>query len=98
MGCNYLPWQWVNYYLLTPLLESNKEEDQSYAKNVLKSFSNIDALVPNLWHLESSNVLLEAEKRAEISVGEIEGFIIQLENLPIQVDPLTAYQSFSKNI
>ena len=80
------------------LLESNKEEDQGYAENVLKSFSNTDALVPNLWHLEASNVLLGAEKRAEITVGEIEGFIIQLENLPIQVDPLTAYQSFSKTI
>ncbi len=80
------------------LLESIKEEDQRYAENVLKSFSNIDALVPNLWHLEATNVLLGAEKRAEITVGEIEGFIIQLENLPIQVDPLTAYQSFSKTI
>ena len=28
------------------LLESNKEENQSNAKSVLKSFSNIEALVP----------------------------------------------------
>lgn len=78
------------------LLESNKASDQEYAEKVLKSLSGDDALVPNLWHLEASNVLLGAEKREEITIGEVEGFISQLENLPIQVDPLTAHQSFSR--
>ena len=77
------------------MLESNKVSDQAYAENVLKSFSNEDAIVPNLWHLEAANVLLGAEKRSEITAGEIEGFISQLENLPIHVDPLTSHQSFS---
>ncbi len=78
------------------LLESNKASDQEYAEKVLKSLSGNDALVPNLWHLEASNALLGAEKREEITIGEVEGFISQLENLPIQVDPLTAHQSFSR--
>ena len=78
------------------IFESNKVSDQNYAEKVLKSFSIEDALVPNLWHLEASNVLLGAEKRSEITLGGIEGFISQLENLPIQVDPLTAGKSFSK--
>ena len=80
------------------ILESDKASDQAYAEKVLKSFSTEEALVPNLWHLEASNVLLGAEKRSEISTGEIEGFIAQLENLPIQVDPLTAHQSFSRTL
>jgi len=80
------------------LLASNKVLDQDYAENVLKSFSSDNALVPDLWHLEASNVLLGAEKRNEITTGEIEGFISQLENLPIQVDPLTAHQSFNRTL
>ena len=80
------------------ILESNKASDQTYAEKVLKSFVNMDALVPNLWHLEVVNVLLGAEKRSEITTGEIEGFISQLENLPIYVDPLTSHQSFNRTI
>ena len=78
------------------MLESNIVTAQMYAEEVLKSLSTSDALVPNLWHLEATNVLLGAEKRSEINTGEIEGFISQLQNLPIQVDPLTAHQSFSR--
>jgi len=80
------------------LLESPKTVDQDYAETVLKSLAEVDAIVPNLWHLEASNVLLGAEKRTEINPGDSEGFIIQLESLPIYVDPLTAHQAFSRII
>ena len=80
------------------LLESNKVSNQEYAEKVLKSLTINDALVPNLWHLEATNVLLGAEKRKEITIGEVEGFISQLESLPIQVDPLTYHQSFSRTL
>ncbi len=80
------------------LLESVKASDQKYAETVLKSLVDTDALVPNLWHLEVTNVLLGAEKRLEVNAGEIEAFISQLENLPIHVDPLTAHQSFSRTL
>lgn len=80
------------------LLETPKASDQKYAKKVLMSLSDVDSIVPNLWHLEVSNVLLGAEKRSDINTGESEGFLIQLENLPIYVDPLTANQAFSRII
>ncbi len=80
------------------ILESNKEADQLYAIDVLQSLENQEALVPNLWHLEAANVLLNAEKRSDITLGEIEGFIAQLENLPIHIDHLTAQQSFSRTL
>jgi predicted nucleic acid-binding protein len=80
------------------LLESNKIADQAYAEEVLKSFTEREALVPNLWHLEAANVLLGAEKNSGLSVGEIEGFISQLENLPIHVDSLTSHQAFSRTL
>ena len=78
------------------LLESENTSNQKYAETVLKSMAEADALAPNLWHLEASNVLLGAEKRSEINAGEIERFIAQLENLPIHVDPSTAHQSFNR--
>ncbi len=78
------------------LLESEKTSDQRYAEAVLKSLVDADALIPNLWHLEATNVLLGAEKRREIEAGEIERFISQLENLPLHVDPLTSHQSFNR--
>ena len=80
------------------LLASEKASDQKYAENVLESMMEVDALTPNLWHLEAISVLLGAEKRGEISLGEIERFISQLENLPIHVDPLTAHQAFSRTL
>lgn len=78
------------------LLESGKAADQRYAEAILKSLADADALVPNLWHLEATNVLLGAEKRHEVDAGEIEGFIAQLENLPLHVDSLTSHQAFSR--
>ena len=80
------------------MLESEKAADQKYAEAVLKNLLDVDALVPNLWHLEATNVLLGAEKRLEADIGEIERFISQLENLPIHVDPLTSRQSFNRTL
>lgn len=77
-------------------LETEKASDQKYAEAVLMSLSAAAALVPNLWHLEATNVLLGAERRGVTTTGEIEGFIAQLENLPIQVDLLTASHALSR--
>lgn len=78
------------------LSETEKSEDQRYAETVLKSFTTADALVPNLWHLEVVNVTLGLEKRQEITTAEAEGFMAQLENLPVYVDPLTSNQAFAR--
>lgn len=78
------------------LLQSTRPRDQRYALNVLNSLTDAEALVPNLWHLEALNVLLGAEQRGDLGAGEVERFIYQLENLPIQVDPQTAHQAFGR--
>jgi len=80
------------------LLESEKASDQKYAEKVLKSLVEVEAYVPNLWHLEATNVLLGAEKRLETNSSDIEGFISQLENLPLHVDSLTSHQSFNRTM
>lgn len=64
----------MSYFILDNLvsirwhLESEKASDQKYAESVLLSLADMEALVPNLWHLEASNVLLGAEKRGETSM------------------------------
>ena len=78
------------------LSETEKPEDQQYAETVLKSFITADSLVPNLWHLEVVNVTLGLEIRKKVTTAEAEGFMAQLENLPIYVDPLTANQAFAR--
>lgn len=78
------------------LLSTQKKADQSYANEVLQGMVDCEALVPHLWHLEATNVLLSAEKRGELSIGEVERFVSQLEKLPIQVDPQTAKQAFNR--
>lgn len=78
------------------LLVSAKKKDQSYAEKVLQSMVEAEAVVPHLWHLEAANVLISAEKRGELEPGEVERFIVQLENLPVLVDPLTAQQAFNR--
>lgn len=77
------------------LLNTQKQIEQEYAEKVLLSLANAIAVVPQLWHLEATNVLLSAERRGELGIGEIERFIAQLECLPIQLDPLTSHQAFS---
>ena len=80
------------------LMPSPKASDQAYAESVLTSLLDSDARVPNLWHLEAANVLLSAERRGEIKAGESEAFISQLEGLPLDLDPMTAHQSFSRTL
>ncbi len=80
------------------LLASTKKTDQNYAEKVLKSMLNNEAYVPNLWHLEATNVLLSAKKRSEIDAGEIEIFISQLENLPVHTDASTSKQAFNRTL
>ena len=75
------------------ILVSPQQTLQDYAEAVLQSLSEADAIVPNLWHLEASNVLVVAERKSDLEVSEVEGFIAQLEALPISVDSQTASQS-----
>ena len=80
------------------LLESEKAPDQAYAEEVLTSLQDTGTLVPDLWRLEATNVLLNAEKHGVINSGEAERFIMQLEKLPIRVDSLTSRQAFNKTL
>lgn len=80
------------------LLKTEDASDQQYAEDVMATLVSADAIVPNLWHLEVCNVVARSERRGDIDIAQSEGFLAQLENLPIYVDPLTANQAFSRTL
>ncbi len=79
-----------------PWLLHNDATD--YAKQVLLGFNKGQAVVPELWFLEVSNILLVFERRKRIKVAESEQFIKLLSELPINIDQGTANRVFPKII
>ncbi len=80
------------------LLQTSNTKNQTYAESVLVSLIENSAIVPDLWHLEAINVLINAERNKQISAQQREIFIVQLENLPIEIDASTAHQAFSRTL
>jgi len=52
------------------------------------------AFVPGLWHLELSNVLLQAEKRGRISAADVALRLQLIADLPISVDQETTARAW----
>ena len=61
------------------------EADRKYSLGVLASLSERRALVPILWFYEVGNGLLMAYRRRRISLNQIDGFLVRLKALPIDV-------------
>lgn len=80
------------------ILKSGKKTDQSYAEKVLKSLADATAVVPNLWHLEVVNLLVGEIRRGGLDTERVERFILQLESLPIRVDPSTPRRAFRRTL
>ncbi len=66
------------------LLPDRSSTNQKYAEKVLAAMMSAAALVPNLWWLEVSNVLVRAERAGEITPGESARFLDLLAALPIE--------------
>ena len=54
--------------------------------------------MPNLWHLEVGNVLIQAEKRGRITSTQIAARLELLGSLPITTDTETASRAFREVI
>ena len=59
------------------------ETERKYSLSILASLSEKRALVPVLWFYELGNGLLMASRRKRITLGQIDGFLTRLRNLPI---------------
>jgi hypothetical protein len=62
-----------------------ESEADAYARAVLASMARDRALVPAVWLLEVSNVLLVAERRRWITRRDADRFLALLEELPVEV-------------
>jgi len=62
------------------------DESSPYADFILDSLENTVAIVPAIWPLEVSNVLLVAERKKRLTEAASNRFIALLSELPIIVD------------
>ena len=62
------------------------DEEEPRADKVLAQLAENGALVPQLWHLETRNSLLTAERRGRISSDEVKERLDALKSLPIVAD------------
>lgn len=72
------------------------DETTDYSEAVLDSLRSKSALVPVIWPLEVTNVLLMAMKRRRLTPVKAAGFLDRLNDLPIKLansKPLSAMMS-----
>ena len=66
-----------------------EEETGDYSDRVLDALESEEALVPSVWSLEVANVLVTAERRGRLKVGESARFLELLQSLPIFVEEVS---------
>ena len=69
------------------------DEVEPWADRVLEQLAEDGALVPQLWHLETRNSLLTAERRGRLSPEEVKERLDALRGLPIATDEEPDLQS-----
>ena len=69
------------------------DEDESFADRALVRLEEDGATVPQLWHLETRNSLLTAERRGRLSSREVMDRMDALKDLPIRTDEEPDLQS-----
>ena len=69
------------------------DEDESLADRALVRLEEDGATVPQLWHLETRNSLLTAERRGRLSSREVMDRMDALTDLPIRTDEEPDLQS-----
>ena len=73
------------------------EGDQA-TEQLLDEVAAAGAAAPGLWPLEIGNVLLQAEKAKRITSVERRQALATLAGLPVQIDPDTAAQAWSRTL
>lgn len=63
-----------------------QDEANSYADAILNKLANATAVVPPIWPLEVTNVLLVAERKGRLHEVDSLRFLSLLSQLPIDVD------------
>lgn len=70
------------------------DEATAHTWKLLERLEQETAIVPNLWPLEITNILVLAERRKRISYAHMIQSLELLESLSIQIDEETSYRAF----
>lgn len=62
-----------------------EDEADEYSEQVLRSLNEYKAIVPSLWILEVTNVLLTAEKHNRLNTADSVRFLQILDSLPVYI-------------
>ena len=76
--------------------KDGSDSDLSYADKVLDRLADTIFLVPNLWHLESANVIARAQKRQWLTTEQMQQFLDLVLQLPLKVDLETAKKAMAE--
>ncbi|WP_020202955.1 MULTISPECIES: type II toxin-antitoxin system VapC family toxin [Cupriavidus] len=68
------------------LFERTEPAQADCAGRVLAALPSCRVLVPPLWHVETANALLVAERRQVVSEAQVADFVAKLGRLPIETD------------
>jgi predicted nucleic acid-binding protein len=69
-----------------------------YARDVLETLKESQALVPSLWSLEVGNVITKIEAKNIVTEADSQRFIALLERLNIVTDPATASRALGDTL
>src|SRR6185437_13081175 len=73
---------------LSWIFERTKKEETQYAEKALMALTNLETVVPILWHIEIANALLIGERRKVISEAQVIDYLNRLSKLPILTDEI----------
>ncbi|HWU62935.1 MAG TPA: type II toxin-antitoxin system VapC family toxin [Ensifer sp.] len=73
-----------------------KDEANAAADRLVRELETGRAYVPELWHLEVANVLLQGERRGRISRDDILAKLSLLEGLPIEIEGETGSRALKQ--
>ena len=71
-----------------------EDEATERTDNLLESVRDYGAVVPSLWLLEVTNVLLQAERRGRISASDVAIRLKLLQILPISIEHCSQTETF----
>ncbi|WP_416053079.1 type II toxin-antitoxin system VapC family toxin [Cupriavidus basilensis] len=68
------------------LFERADQIQAECADKVLSALTSNEVVVPTLWHVETANALLVAERRKVVTEAQVADFVSKLGSLPITTD------------
>lgn len=71
-----------------------QDEADPYADAIAARFPSVEAVVPNLWHLEIANIFISGERRGRCTPTDAAAWFGFLGNLPIAVDDQTSAEAW----